>query len=141
MSVVRKSTPPTSSPMALTARTAISAIVRVDDVGHVERGTAGREVAGGAEEHLSPDDRHRVGACTPWRASIRPAWWSNSRRVSTFSWPMPRRGSRVDLVDELDDRVHTVTHDVPGHPLRYRDELAVDHQHPVIEAADERSRR
>ncbi len=32
-------------------------------------------------------------AVRPCRASIMSAWASSSRRVITFSWPMPRRGS------------------------------------------------
>src|SRR6187549_3294568 len=105
MSVDRKSTPPTSRPIARTARTAMSRLsgwmtsVTSVAVPPVERFAVLRRYticpAGGTEP-----------ACSPARASICSACASSSRRVRTFSWPTPRRG----------------------------DQLAVDHQQPVIVA-------
>ena len=69
------------------------AVVRVDDVGDVGRGAAGGEVRGRAQVHLAARFRHRVGRRAPARFSIISACASISRRVSTFSWPTPRRGS------------------------------------------------
>ncbi len=46
-------------------------------------------------------------------------------------------GILVHLLDQLLDRGDAVAHDVPRHPLRHRDELAVDDQHPVVLAGDE----
>ncbi len=46
-------------------------------------------------------------------------------------------GIAVHFFHQLLDGVHPVAHDVAGHPLRHRHQLAVDHQHPVVIAGDE----
>ena len=53
-----------------------------------------------------------------------------------FSWPAPRRGSWFTALDQLGDRVPAVADHVPRHPVRRGDQLAVDHQQPVVVALD-----
>ena len=43
----------------------------------------------------------------------------------------------VDLLDQLLDRLAAVAHDVARHAARDRHQLAVDHEHAVVEALDE----
>ena len=92
----RKSTPPTSRPMARTARSAISRLS-----GWM---TSVTSVAVPPVERLAVERRYTVTpfagtelAVSPARSSIFCACASSSSRVSTFSCPTPRRGSRLTM--------------------------------------------
>ena len=65
---------------------------------------------------------------------MRSACSSNSSRVSTFSWPTPRRGSWFTISTSSLDRALAVADDVARHALGGRDQLAVDDQQAVVEA-------
>ncbi len=94
MSGDRKSTPPTSSPTACTARTAISTLSGWT--------TSVMSVAVPPVERLPVERRNTSwpfsgtdSAVRPARASIDAACESSSSRVSTFSCPIPRLGSEL----------------------------------------------
>ena len=57
-------------------------------------------------------------------------------RVSTFSWPMPRRGSAFVELDELADGVLAVAVDAGRDALGDRRDLAADDQAAVVVAGD-----
>ena len=66
-----------------------------------------------------PGGRDRRRARSPAPATSSSAASSSLIRVSTFSWPMPRRGSRVGDVDQLADGVLAVAGDAtPGRAPR-----------------------
>ena len=56
--------------------------------------------------------------------------------VSTFSWPMPRRGSALVEVDQLADRAHAVAGDAGRDALGDGGERAADDQAAVVVAGD-----
>ena len=136
MSVVRKSTPPTSSPIAFTARTAISALsgcttsvtsVAVPPVERlpVERRKTCSPAAGNALRRVSLPGQHRLGLVVEHEPGQHLLVADAAPRIA------------VHLLDQLLDRVRAVAHHVARHALRHGDELAVDHQHPVVVAGDE----
>ena len=51
--------------------------------------------------------------------------------------PDPPTWVTVDLLDELLDRLFPIADDVARHPFRYRDQVAVHDEHPVIEPEGE----
>ena len=104
----------------------------------VDRGPAGRHVAGQGELDPGPGGQDLVHRRSPGRATSASAASSTLIRVRTFSWPMPRRGIAVGDVDQLADGVLAVA----GH--RRRDalgdgrDLAADDQAAVVVAGDVR---
>ena len=64
---------------------------------------------------------------------------SSAIRVSTFSWPMPRRGSLFSMSTSSRDRVlRRRAIDTRRHALRDRHHPPADDQHPVVVAGDVR---
>ena len=123
MSSVRKSTPADVEADRLHGSHRHLDVVRVDDVGDVGRRAAGRQVAGRAQQTTSRPPGGTVPRVDPVGAGSGRPGASSSRRVSTFSCPMPRRGSWFAMLDQFLDRVRAVTHHVARHPLRHRDQL------------------
>ena len=84
----------------------------------VDGGAAGGHVAGQGELDPGARRRHGVERPSPGRATSSSAAASSLIRVSTFSWPMPRRGSLVLDVDQLPDGVLAVAGHAGRHALR-----------------------
>ncbi len=137
MSGVRKSTPPTSSPIASHGAHRHLAVVGVHDVGHVDRGAAGREVAGASAGRPSRPAAGTVvaGVALLLQQPLGLGVELEPGQHLLVADAAPRVA--VDDRDQLLDRVAAVAHHVARHPLGHRDELAVDHQHPVVVAPDE----
>ena len=74
----------------------------------------------------------------PWPASTSLAASSTLIRVSTFSWPTPRRGSALVRSTSCSTVDVTVADHVGRHPLGDRDHPAVDDQAAVVLAGHER---
>ena len=136
MSVERKSTPPTSSPIAFTARIAISALsgwttsVRSVAVPPVERLPVERR------KTRSPVGRHALaGVALPRQHRLGLVVEGEPGEHLLVADAAPR--ILVHFLHQLLDGVHAVAHHVARHPLGDRDQLAVDHQHPVVVAGDE----
>ena len=96
MSSVRKSTPPTSSPIAFTARSAMERL-------------SGWTISV-ISMAVPPVDKfavERKNNCSPFLSTVsrlyplvfmsRSAWWSTWIFVRTFSCPIPRRGSEFTM--------------------------------------------
>jgi hypothetical protein len=111
------------------------AVVRVNDVGHVDRRAPGREVGGGPQIDRFACRRHAVlGQPLLFQQLLGlPVELDAGQDLL-----VPDAAARVavHLFDQLLDALPAVTHDVPGNPLGDGDQLAVDHQHAVIEAHD-----
>ena len=110
-------------------------VVGVDHVGHVDRGAAGREVGGLAQEHHLALRRHaavvvalRLQQPVGGVVELEPG-----QHVLVAG---AAAGVAVHLLDELGDRRAAVADDVAGHPAGGGDELAVDDQQPVVVALD-----
>ena len=65
------------------------------------------------------------------------AAWSTLIRVSTFSWPTPRRGSALVCSTSSADRAPAVADHMCGHPLGDRGDRAVDDEAAVVPPGDE----
>ena len=136
MSVLRKSTPPTSRPIAFTARTAISMLsgctwsVTSVAVPPVERLPVERR------KTRSPVGRHRLpGVALLGEQGLRLV--IELEPGEHLLVPDAAAGILVHLVHQLLDGVCAVSHHVSRNPQRHRHQLAVDHQHPVVLAGDE----
>ena len=135
MSRVRKSTPPMSRPMALDGADRHFPVVRMNDVGDIDRRAAGRQVGGRAQIHDLVLRRHGVLVVADLRQqAFRLVIELEARQHLLVADAAAR--ILVDDVDELFDRVLAVADDVSGHALRRGDQLAVDDEQAMIEALD-----
>ena len=94
----------------------------------------------GQLDHLA-GRRARRRACSPGRRAAATAASSTLIRVSTFSWPTPRRGSALVSSTSCSTVLRAVADHVRRHPLGDRRELAVDDQAAVVLAGDVATRR
>ncbi len=117
-------------------------VLRMGLHGPVDGGAARGHVAG--QRELDPGARRRaptssvealLGDAAPAAAS------SSLMRVSTFSWPKPRRGSLFSMSTSSRDGVRAVGRDTRGDPLGDGHHPAADDEHPVVGAVDVASRR
>ena len=141
MSGEMKSMPATSSPTTRAASSAISTLsgcaskVRSMEMPPVDMLPVSVEL-----DHRARG-RARRPCSKPCSRTSSTAASSTLMRVSTFSWPTPRRGSALVSSTSSRDGAAAVADDVRRHPLGERDHPAADDQHPVVLAGDERSRR
>jgi hypothetical protein len=111
-------------------------IVRVHDVGHVDRGPAGRQIAGRTEIHHLALWRDGV----PVVALLGEKPLGLMIELEAGEHLLVAHAAARVAVDDLDqvfDRVLAVPHDVTRYPLGDSDQLPVHHQHPVIVSPDE----
>ena len=112
------------------------AIVGMDDVGDVDRGAAGREVGGRAQEDGFARRRHAVpGVAALGEVALRLVVALEPGQHLLMADAAPRVA--VHLLDQLGHGLLAVADDVAGDPLGDGDQLAIDHQHAVVEALDE----
>ena len=113
------------------------AIVRVHDVGEINRRTTRREVARAAQEEDFARRQDRVARdAFGLHQALGLRVELDAREHFLVTDPAP--WIRVHDVDELGDGVLSVAHHVAGDALRHGDELATHHEHAVIEACEER---
>ena len=111
-------------------------VVGMDQVGHVDGGAAGGEIAGRAEKDPLTVGRNRLpGVALVGEQGLRLVIEHQPGEHLLVTDAAP--GVPVHLVHQLLDGVDPVAHHVSRHPLRHRHQLAVDHQHPVVLAGDE----
>ena len=142
MSGQMKSMPATSSPTMRAASSAISTLsgcaskVRSMEMPPVDM------LPVRASLTISSVGRHVVQALSPGSRERAPARSSSTLiRVSTFSWPTPRRGSALVISTSSADGVAAVADDVRRHPLGDRLHLAADDEAAVVAAGHEATRR
>ena len=81
-----------------------------------------------------------ASASSDWRPSSSSAAPSRRMRLSTFMWPVPRRGSAFSASTRAAHRRATVADDLRRHASRGGDELVADHERAVV-VADDGARR
>jgi hypothetical protein len=135
MSGVRKSTPPTSSPTACTARTAISRLsgcttsVTSAAVPPVLRLAVRRSITSRRRRH----GVGRVAALAQQQQRLRVELDLGEHLL------VPDAAARVGVerVHQLAHRAPAVAHHVAGHALAHRHQLAADDEHAVVVPRDE----
>ena len=131
-----KSTPHTSSPMAFAARIAHLLVVGMHDVGEVDGGAARGEVAGAAQVEDLAGGEHGVarGALVGHEALGLGVELDAREHLLVAD-----AAARIAVHDrhELGDGALAVAHDVPGHALGHRHQLAADDEHAVVEPGEE----
>ena len=111
------------------------AVVRVDHVGLVDGRAAGGQVAGGAQEDTLALGRDAVAPVAHLLQQPLGLMVDLDARQHLLV-PDAAAGVLVDLLHQLRAGVLAVAHHVPGQALRHRHQLAVHHQHAMVEALD-----
>jgi hypothetical protein len=112
------------------------AVVGMHDVGHVDGGATGREVGGRAQiDHLAGRRHARGRVVALFQQLMRLAVELDPGQDLLVADAALRVA--VHFGDQLLDGHRAVAHHMAGHPLGHGDQLAVDHQHAVVEAFDE----